>query len=369
MSCTIAVVAGGIVYAIFVLWLLARLFPRTAARPQATVSPPGISLVIPFRNEARRLGGCLESLASQRHAGPWEVILVNDGSTDDYSKAIEPFTASFPAPIVLVDSRYETGVRLTSKQQALDAGVARSRYEWLLFTDADMHFSNDWLSTWAVNAADGDALCFGRTAITKDARGLFSFVQRFQLDFLFTAAFAFHAAGIGGSCMGNNVLVKKNAYERIGGQAGIGYSIVEDRDLYAAFRRKKMPVSPAQPFTAGAFTFPCETVGAFYRQMLRWARGGFTLRSPLLWAGLLFMLENAALVASLTGALSGAAAVIAVANFFLTVLFVHAGFKRIGSRENALLFPAYFVFLLLETVVIVLSIPFMRRMAWKGRPV
>jgi 1,2-diacylglycerol 3-beta-glucosyltransferase len=366
---SLAVIAGCAAYTALLVWLIARLVTHRTPQPAAAETPPGISVVVPFRNEARNLGQLLASLAAQRHTGAWEVILVNDGSADDYRKSIEPFVRSFPAPLFLVDSAYDPGIHLTSKQQALDAGAARGRHEWLLFTDADMRFSGDWLATWSRCAVRGGDLVFGHTAISGGAGGLLSFVQRFQLEFLLATAYAFHIAGIGGSCVGNNLLVRKSAYNAVGGQAGIGYSIVEDRDLYAAFRRRRMRAAPAEPFSAHAFTYPCETVGRFYLQALRWARGGLAPRSPLLWPGLLLAFQNAAFVAALTGSVAGAAAMLAFFNFLLTIAYVYIGFRKTGSHENALLFPVYFVFLLLETIVFLFSLPLTRRVAWKGRDV
>ncbi|HMD69101.1 MAG TPA: glycosyltransferase, partial [Chitinivibrionales bacterium] len=366
----LAVIAGCAAYTGLLVWLIARLAAHRAHRahralrappPESAGTLPGISVIIPFRNEAHHLGRLLASLASQRYAGAWEVILVNDGSSDDYRKSTEPFVGTFPAPLYILDSVYDPAVRLTSKQQALDAGTARSRHEWFLFTDADMRFSEDWLALWARNAACGGDMAFGHTAMVKETGGIFPFVQRFQLEFLFTTAYAFHVAGIGGSCMGNNLLVRKSAYNGIGGQAGVGYSIVEDRDLYAAFGRRRMQVFPAEPFSAQAFTYPCETMGRFYHQALRWARGGFTFRSPLLWCGLLFTFQNAAFVATLAGFVSGIAAMLAFFNFLLTIVYVHVGFRKASSGENALLFPVYFMVMLLETVVFLLSLPFTRR--------
>ncbi len=368
----LAVIAGCAAYTGLLVWLIARLAAHRALRappPDPAGTLPGISVIIPFRNEAHNLGRLLASLASQQYAGAWEVILVNDGSSDDYRKSMEPFVGAFPAPISVADSAYDARVRLSGKQQALDVGAARSHHEWLLFSDADMRFSEDWLASWAKNAARGGDMTFGRTALMEETSGVFSFVQRFQLEFLFATAYAFHIAGIGGSCMGNNLLVRKNAYNGIGGQAGLGYSMVEDRDLYAAFRRRRMQIVPAEPFSAQAFTSPCETAGRFYHQALRWARGGFTFRSPLLWPGLLLTFQNVAFVAGLAGFVSGAAAMLAFFNFLLTIAYVHVGFRKTCSSENALLFPVYFVFMLFETAVLALVIPFTRKVAWKGRAV
>jgi cellulose synthase/poly-beta-1,6-N-acetylglucosamine synthase-like glycosyltransferase len=366
---SLAVFAGLAAYAALLGWLIARLILRREARPGAPSAPRGMSIIIPFRNEAHRLGSLLASLAGQRYAGEWEVILVNDGSDDDFRNAITPFVNKFPVPLSVVDSAFDPAVRLTSKQQALESGVAFARHDWLLFTDADMAFEKDWLASWHAAAAPGCDLVFGHTKIANTPGGPFCAMQRFQLEFLFATAYAFHGAGIGGSCMGNNLLIKKSSYRRVGGQRGIGYSIVEDRDLYAAFRRRGMSVAPAEPFSARALTYPCDSFGRFYHQMLRWARGGFSPGSPLLWAGLLLTLQNAAFVVAVAGILSPAATVIAFVNFVLTMAFAALGFRKIGSRESAFFFPAYYLCMLAETAVIILSFFLTPKVVWKRRNV
>jgi cellulose synthase/poly-beta-1,6-N-acetylglucosamine synthase-like glycosyltransferase len=330
---------------------------------------PGISVVIPFRNEAHNLGRLLASLAAQRYSGAWELLLVNDGSDDSFASVLAPFLTTFPVPLSIVQSVTNHHVKLTSKQHALDTGVAKAKYEWLVFTDADMEFSPDWLSSWAGNAGRNIDLVFGHTRIAGERGGLFRFVQRFQLEFLFSAAYAFHVSAIGGSCMGNNVLVKTTAYRAVGGQAGIGYSIVEDRDLYDSFLKRKMSVAPSSPFRAYAATYPCESLSDYYHQMLRWARGGFSPDSRLLWAGLLLTVQNVSFGALLAGLLPLPAAIIAFVNFALTWAFVDLAFRKSLSSENSLLFPAYWIWLLIETAVFLISFVVTPRVLWKRRKI
>ncbi len=201
------------------------------------------------------------------------------------------------------------------------------------------------------------------------AGGTFAALQRFQLEFLFAAAYAFHAAGIDGSCMGNNLLVRKRAYHEVGGQATIGYCIVEDRGLYAAFKRRNMSIAPAHPFFAKTATYPCDTVAQFYQQMLRWARGGFSLGATLFAAGMLFAVQNVSVIAATAGLLKPVNAVLSVVNFLGTMTFTHLAFKKIGSSETALFYPVHQVFVALEILVFCLSFLITPKVIWKKRQV
>ena len=44
---------------------------------------PSVSVVVVMRNAAATIGEQLEALSRQDYAGPWEVVLADNGSTDD----------------------------------------------------------------------------------------------------------------------------------------------------------------------------------------------------------------------------------------------------------------------------------------------
>jgi 1,2-diacylglycerol 3-beta-glucosyltransferase len=352
-------------YTVFTAWLLVSALRSGKIPSDSGTGPAGISIIIPFFNEADHLPALIASLAKQEYSGPWEVLLVNDGSTDNFRETLGPVLKSFPARLRIIDAKSEKSAHLTSKQLAPDKGVDEAGYDWCVFSDADMAFETDWLASLASNALPGTDFIFGHTAMS--GKGPFAAVQRFQLEFLFAAAYSFHKAGIAGSCMGNNLLIRKKTYLELGGQAKIGYSIVEDRDLYRVFKRYGYGVEPARPFYAKATTLPCATFGQFYHQMLRWARGGFSFTSMLLPAGLLLTTQNFSFLAAVCGLFPLSAAIICFLNFILTMLYLHRAFKKTGSRESAFFFPVYYVVMLLETVVLLFSFLVTPKVEWKGK--
>jgi len=103
--------------------------------------------------------------------------------------------------------------------------------------------------------------------------------------------------------MGNNLLVKKSAYRRVGGQRGIGYSIVEDRDLYAAFSPPGHVGRARRAFSARALTYPCDSFGRSTTRCSGGRAAGFRPVPRFLWAGLLLTLQNAAFVVAVAGLL------------------------------------------------------------------
>lgn len=91
------------------------------------------SIVIPAYNEAKRLPRALQPILAFIEAKSWdaEIIVVNDGSTDDTADVVRGFAAWSPA-VVLIDNPMNCG-----KGQSIRDGVRRATREVILFADAD----------------------------------------------------------------------------------------------------------------------------------------------------------------------------------------------------------------------------------------
>jgi glycosyltransferase involved in cell wall biosynthesis len=103
-----------------------------------------VSVIVPARNEEACLGRCLESLVAQTGIG-FEIIVVNDGSTDRTREIAESFVSDphlpkagrYGAPEVRVVDAGALPRGWYGKSNACVAGAELARGTWLLFTDAD----------------------------------------------------------------------------------------------------------------------------------------------------------------------------------------------------------------------------------------
>ena len=105
---------------------------------------PAISIVIAARNEAARLPARVRNLLDQAYPGRCEILIVSDGSTDDPTSAL----AEFGPPVRVIE------LPPGGKPTALNAGVAASTGEILVFADARQRYAPGALTELVANFAD-----------------------------------------------------------------------------------------------------------------------------------------------------------------------------------------------------------------------
>ena len=109
-----------------------------------------VSVVVPVHNAAKFVGEQLAALADQDVDGTWEVVVVDDGSTDDVRAAVTAWTDRLPA------------LRLTPLRAQCGASAARNRGaeaaagRLLLYCDADDVVAPGWLAAMAGAAREAD---------------------------------------------------------------------------------------------------------------------------------------------------------------------------------------------------------------------
>lgn len=110
---------------------------------------PPVSVIIRACNESDNLKKNLEAVLQQDYP-KYEVIVVNDGSTDESESFLVEMEAKYD---FLYHSFTPEQVRnLSSKKLALTIGIKASKYDWLVFTEANCHpDSNQWLRSMARN--------------------------------------------------------------------------------------------------------------------------------------------------------------------------------------------------------------------------
>jgi glucosyl-dolichyl phosphate glucuronosyltransferase len=103
------------------------------------------SIVIATYNRASDLRDTLASLADLRPQAPWEVIVVDNNSTDGTRQVVEAAAPRFPAPLHYLSEREQ------GRSPALNAGIRYATGDIIVTTDDDVRVAPEWLD----RAAEG----------------------------------------------------------------------------------------------------------------------------------------------------------------------------------------------------------------------
>ena len=134
LSLSLAALAWLVIVLIVRDWQRARRLPALQHSP-VLASRPFVSIVIPARNEAANIARCLDGALSQRYA-PYEVIVVDDGSTDATPRILHDYATRFSDKLTVVTGR-PLPHGWVGKCNACLHGAQHARGDWLLFLDAD----------------------------------------------------------------------------------------------------------------------------------------------------------------------------------------------------------------------------------------
>ena len=121
---------------------------------------PAVSVIITLFNYAAFIIGCLESVRATRAEGlpgGFEVVVVDDGSTDDGAKLVEEYLATRDLPVCLVKKKLNTG--LTDSR---NIGLQMARAPLVFILDADNEIRPECLQAhYAALAATELAAAYG----------------------------------------------------------------------------------------------------------------------------------------------------------------------------------------------------------------
>lgn len=101
---------------------------------------PRVSVVIPCRDVAGVIHDQLEALSRQTFGEPFEVVLSDNGGSEDLSALARGWRDEYPLDIRVVDARDRQGV-----SHARNTGLREAHGELVAICDADDVVSDDWL--------------------------------------------------------------------------------------------------------------------------------------------------------------------------------------------------------------------------------
>lgn len=119
--------------------------------------PPRFSLVVPCYNEENAIARTVEQLmATLQAAGTYEIVIVNDGSTDGTAAALERLAESDPGLRIVHHSRNK------GYGAALKTGIRHSSSDLIVITDADGTYPNERIAELVDLASEADMVVGAR---------------------------------------------------------------------------------------------------------------------------------------------------------------------------------------------------------------
>ncbi len=236
----------------------------------ALPATPEVSIIVPARNEEVCLGDCLESLVSQTGVA-FEVIVVDDQSTDRTRTIAE----SFAGVRVISPGPLPTG--WTGKNNAVVAGAREARGEWMLFTDADtVHLPGSLARARAEAKENGaELLSYSPEQIAVTFWEIATLPVVFaELARQYPPAKVSDPASPIAAANGQYILVRRKAYDAVGGHAALANTLLEDVALARAVKGSGRTIR---------FRYAADAVRTRMYRSFRQLREGWTKNLTLLF--------------------------------------------------------------------------------------
>jgi len=283
-----------IVYGILIAWYLrAWTSIPPVTRPAAWRTwRTWITVIVPARNEEGNILSCLGALAAQNYPKHlYEVIVVDDHSTDGTARVAEEFVAGpggrsgadlrsgLTVTCIRLSEQEDRGGRAAHKKWAIESGIRAARGQLIVATDADCVAQPGWLASIAACYEDKGAkfiaapVRIGGGPVGGEAHSLLSIFQ--TLDFItlqgITGASVyrrFHSM-----CNGANLAYDKSAFEEVGGFKGIdaipsGDDMLLMHKIYCKYPQRVFFLKDREAIVT---TQPETRWSGFFHQRIRWA--------------------------------------------------------------------------------------------------
>ncbi len=311
------------------------------AEPAPDDALPSVSVIVAARNEEDGLHTCLASLRRIDYPGGlWEAIVVDDRSADGTADVVEEASLGWPGLRLLRVT--DLPAHLAGKQHALAVAIEGSKGEIIAMTDADCVVPTNWLRDVVRTFRPDVGAVYGLASFTGPSS---SWLERLDMAHLAAVCWGFIELGMPMTAMGNNLALRRSAYEGVGGYRALGYTIAEDCAMVQALARCKgrwrIAVAPPRAAIATRATGSCM---AFMRQRARWATGVRNL-TPLQSAALVAVFAQrvatvAATAMSVAGLVDWWPTALAWGSWLVgDVLLVWRGARAVGVRSLSPLAP------------------------------
>ncbi|MFD3003544.1 glycosyltransferase [Pontibacter toksunensis] len=353
-----------ILYFLLFLGLLSLLILNRKRYNLELSHQPRISILIAARNEEHTILRCLQAIAALDYpAEKIEVLIGDDASTDATRAVVEEFIQGRPGYCCISIKQNTAGTKGKANVLAQLATFATS--DFFFYTDADIAVPPQWVRAMLSEVKENTGVVTGITSIAGDG-----FWARLQaMDWLYALGLMQVVSDLKlpVSTMGNNMLLRRQAYEGVGGFEGVNFSITEDIAIFNAIIKKGWDFRNIYDKSVLALSTPTISFKDYLHQRRRWMRGSMHL--PLYMA-IIFILHSAyypVLLPFFAYTSVGLAFAIFMFKLLLQSLYVNVCLRRVGQSAPWWLYIAFEIYLVVSSVILIVYFFLPLRISWKGR--
>jgi cellulose synthase/poly-beta-1,6-N-acetylglucosamine synthase-like glycosyltransferase len=264
-----------LIYSFFYLGVILLLMrSRSRLRKYTSTEKPFYSVVVAARNEEKFLDRCIKSLQAQTYGKEhYEIIIVNDRSTDKTKQIVEKFKKSDER--VRLINITECPENTSPKKHALSRGVEQARGEIIITTDADSVAPPTWITSMNHYFDKDTSMVLGFVVLHHNpsmGEKLWG-VQALELFGFSTVSALTTGLGFPISANSNNLAYRRDVFEKIKGYEGVK-NVVSGDDELLLNRVLKIPKSKVRfAGEKGAIisTEPAHSYAGLWEQRKRWA--------------------------------------------------------------------------------------------------
>ncbi len=348
-----------------VLWWRLRYCFKSAAT-LTNEAWPRISILIPCRNEAHHLPGCLAALARLEYPqSQLELVLGDDQSDDNSLQLLQKFAACQTVDVKVISVKKGDLKRRNGKTNALMQLIAASTGELLLFTDADCEVGPDWAKSMVqAQQSSGAALITGITGM--QSPHWYGRQQGIEWFFILGIVKVLDDLGYHVTSLGNNMLISRKAYEAVGGFEALPFTLTEDFEMAKSLQNAGFTGFHLLSAENHVFTKPELDPMRMLLQRKRWI-GAFMQLHPLWIIGLIFTILLPLALLYVAVHLPWWALTTWLLHLLLQAGFIRLVFEKTKTKvsmPDLLLFDWYF---LANSLFSILLYFWPSKIPWKGR--
>jgi len=336
------IVFGGIVGIRYLVLLVAAILEKSKTGKETTSWRPNISIIIPAFNEENDIRASLISLATLEYPN-YEIILVDDGSSDGTLCAAQLVTRTYPEIPIRILSQSNSG-----KSAALNTGIMHAHGDLIVCVDSDSRLDKNALTVGVSHFLDPQVAAVGGFVEVANQNYLITKLQ--QLEYLIGLNFVRRGLSffdIVTIVPGPISMFRKDALLQAGVYNTRSDCFAEDADLTVRLLAAGWKVKGETRMVA--YTEAPETIFNLLRQRYRWKRGVFQAFFDNHYKLITAPTSSGIFIA---GILAFESFVFDILNFGIT-LFSLASFLKFGEFKFFIWIIMFYTFL--DLVVLVFS--------------